>query len=57
METLSIVRIREKKCWWPGTRGWGLVFNGDRHSVWEDEKFWRQMVVTETDGGDRHVPT
>ena len=32
-------------------RGWGrrngkLLFNGYGGSVWEDEKFWRWMVVT-----------
>lgn len=28
-----------------GGRGWGPVFHGDRVSVGEDGKFWRQLVV------------
>ena len=33
----------------PGTGGRGsreLVFNGSRVSVWDDDKFWKQLVVT-----------
>ena len=31
-----------------GGRWWGLVFNGDRVSAWEDENFRRWMVVRVT---------
>lgn len=40
------VKLRET-----GSRGWGqglgLVFNGDRVSVWEDGLFWKWVVVAE----------
>lgn len=45
MEALSIVRVRGKKCWRPGTGAGVLVFNGEGESVWEDENFWRRMVA------------
>lgn len=27
-------------------KGWELVFNRDRVQIWDEQKFWNQVVVT-----------
>lgn len=36
---------RQKVGWWCQGLGSGLVFNGDRASIWEDEKVLETVVV------------
>ena len=49
-EVLRVVRIIETENIKVGAREWGgeneeLLFNGYRVSVWNDEKFWKLVIV------------